>query len=149
MNRRGEFNAPFGYYSAPNIVNAEVLYAVRDYLNQAQIHFTSGGFECILNHLPRGAFVYFDPPYLSEGDKKSFTAYNSECFSNSDHIRLYWWCELLSKRGIKIMQSNSDTPTIQNLYQYYYITPVQARRAINCDGSGRGKVNEVVIRNYL
>lgn len=149
VNRQGQFNAPFGKYTAPNFVNADVLYAIRDYLNRAQIHFTSGDFAYILSNLPRGAFVYFDPPYLSEGEKKSFTAYTSKCFSLGDHIRLYWWCELLSKRGIRIMQSNAYTPAILNMYQDYYITPVQARRPINCNGNGRGAVNEVVIRNYL
>lgn len=149
VNRQGQFNVPFGNYPAPNIVNADVLYAVRDYLNQAEIHFMSGDFEYILDNLPSGSFVYFDPPYLPDIEKDSFTAYNSKCFSLVDHIRLHWWCWELTNRGIKFMQSNSYTSTIANMYQYYDITLVQARRSINCNGSGRGAVNEVVIRNYL
>lgn len=147
-NSRGEFNVSFGNYTAPNIVNANVLYAVRDYLNRAQIHFTSGDFGYILENLPSGSFVYFDPPYLPERESSSFTAYNSKCFTLTDHIRLHWWCWKLTRRGIKFMQSNSYTSTIASIYSYYNVTLVQARRSINCNGSGRGAVNEVVIRNY-
>lgn len=149
VNRQGQFNVPFGNYPAPNIVNADVLYAVRDYLNRAEIHFMSGDFEYILENLPSGSFVYFDPPYLPDIEKDSFTAYNSKCFALVDHIRLHWWCWELTNRGIKFMQSNAYTSTIANMYQYYDITLVQARRSINCNGSGRGAVSEVVIRNYL
>ena len=149
VNQKGQFNVSFGDYPAPNIINAEGLYAVRDYLNQAQVHFMSGDFAYILEQLSSGAFVYFDPPYLPDVVHPSFTAYNSKSFSLDDHIRLHWWCEQLTKRGIKFMQSNSYTPIIASLYACYDIQLVQARRSINCHGDGRGAVNEVIIRNYI
>jgi DNA adenine methylase len=43
------------------------------------------------------------------------------------------------------MLSNSDTPFIRELYRDFPIHTVRARRAINCDGSKRGAVNEVVV----
>ena len=46
------------------------------------------------------------------------------------------------------MQSNSDTPLIRELYSEFHITTVQALRAVNSKGSGRGAVNELIIRNY-
>lgn len=46
------------------------------------------------------------------------------------------------------MQTNSNTDFIRQLYLNYNITEVSARRAINCNGDGRGSVTELVIRNY-
>jgi DNA adenine methylase len=46
------------------------------------------------------------------------------------------------------MLSNSDVPFIRKLYADYDVTTVAAPRAINCDASKRGKVSEVVVRNY-
>lgn len=46
------------------------------------------------------------------------------------------------------MLSNSDTDFIRDQYKQYDIQVVSATRAINCDATKRGKVNEVVVRNY-
>ena len=54
----------------------------------------------------------------------------------------------LDRRGCKLMLSNSDVPFIRDLYARYDVTKVAAPRAVNCDASKRGKVSELVIRNY-
>jgi DNA adenine methylase len=49
------------------------------------------------------------------------------------------------------MLSNSDTPFINKIYLGYKgvrISKVEAGRAINSKGSGRGKITEVLITNY-
>ena len=46
------------------------------------------------------------------------------------------------------MLSNSDVPFIRNLYRDFNIDTVAAPRAINCDATKRGKVSELIIRNY-
>jgi len=49
------------------------------------------------------------------------------------------------------MLSNSDTPTTRELYAEFAILTlrtVQARRSVNCDGSKRGRVSELVALNY-
>ena len=54
----------------------------------------------------------------------------------------------LDKKGCKVMLSNSDTKFIKGLYEDYNISLVRATRMINANAKGRGKINEVVIRNY-
>lgn len=54
----------------------------------------------------------------------------------------------LDKKGCKVMLSNSDTKFIKDLYKDYQIKKVKATRMINCDGSNRGKINEVIVTNY-
>jgi len=46
------------------------------------------------------------------------------------------------------MLSNSDTDYINGLYKDYKIHKVLAKRMINCDATKRGRIFEVVVRNY-
>lgn len=46
------------------------------------------------------------------------------------------------------MLSNSATDFIREQYGAYDISIVKAKRAVNADVSGRGSVEEVIVRNY-
>jgi DNA adenine methylase len=46
------------------------------------------------------------------------------------------------------MLSNSDVPFIRELYADFHTDTVAASRAINCNAKRRGKVTELVVRNY-
>ena len=50
-----------------------------------------------------------------------------------------------AKRGVRLMLSNSDTEFIRQLYRGFRIHTVRARRMVNCDGTKRGEVNEVLV----
>lgn len=148
VNNSGEFNSPFGSYKNPNIVNAPVLRAVNSYFNAVDVHFTSTDYAEMLQMIPRGSFVYLDPPYDPVSTTSSFTGYSKGGFSHADQIRLREWCDELNARGIKFMLSNSSTDFIHEQYSAYNITVVQAKRAINSVAGKRGDVDEVVVRNY-
>lgn len=148
VNSSGEFNSPFGHYKNPNIVNAPVLRAVSKYFNASKIEFYNEDFAVTLQRLPKGSFVYLDPPYDPVSDTANFTGYNKGGFDRNEQIRLKECCDDLTKRGIKFMLSNSATDFIKELYRDYDITIVQAKRAINSDASKRGAIEEVLIRNY-
>ena len=47
-----------------------------------------------------------------------------------------------------MLHSNSDTEFIKDLYQEYNISYVQANRFINSKSSVRGKISELLIRNF-
>lgn len=148
VNNAGEFNSPFGHYQNPNIVNAPVLRAVSAYFNSANIHMTTMDYAEVLKNVPKGAFVYLDPPYDPVSETASFTGYSRGGFSRDDQIRLRECCDELTARGIKFMLSNSATDFIMEQYSSYDITTVKAKRAINSVASKRGNVDEVVVRNY-
>lgn len=148
VNNAGEFNAPFGNYKNPNIVNAPVLRAVSSYFNTAEIEFRAQSFEEVLKIVPKGTFVYLDPPYDPISDTANFTGYSKGGFGKDEQIRLRECCDDLNRRGIKFMLSNSATEFIREQYKAYEITPVRAKRAINSVASKRGDVEEVVVRNY-
>ena len=148
VNNSGEFNTPFGNYKNPNIINAPVLRAVSKYLNDAEITLTSLDYAEILNNIPKNTFVYLDPPYDPISTTSNFTGYSKGGFTREDQIRLRECCDNLDGKGIKFMLSNSATDFILEQYSKYNIKIIQAKRFINSVGSGRGNVDEVVIRNY-
>ncbi|NLY85276.1 MAG: DNA adenine methylase [Tissierellia bacterium] len=148
VNSNGEFNTPFGNYKKPNIVNEKVLRAVSKYLNENDVILLNCDFENALINIKKGDFVYLDPPYYPISNSSNFTGYTLDGFSESDQVRLKELCDKLTERGIKFLLSNSSAPFILELYKDYKIEFVKARRTINSNGDGRGKIKEVLVRNY-
>lgn len=146
VNKKGEFNVPAGRYKNPKIVDAARLRAASLVLQGVGIEQAS--FEGLLETAKPGDFVYFDPPYEPVSRTASFTSYASDGFSREDQIRLRDVFVALDRRGCKLMLSNSDVPFIQELYDGFSIDKIAAPRAVNCKGRGRGRVLEVVVRNY-
>lgn len=148
VNSQGQFNVPFGRYKNPDIVNETTLRAVSNYLNKAKITFKCTDFEEAVKGIRKGAFIYFDPPYDPVSDTSSFTGYNIAGFDKEDQKRLKELCDKLDRQGVKFLLSNSATDFILDLYKGYNITIVEANRAINSKGNKRGKVDEVLVKNY-
>lgn len=148
VNNAGEFNTPFGHYKNPIIVNAPTLKAVSTYFQEAHITFSNTDYSEVLAKVPKGTFVYLDPPYDPVSDTANFTGYTKFGFDRSEQIRLKQHCDELDRRGINFMLSNSATKFIMEEYSAYNITIVKANRAINSNATKRGQVEEVVVRNY-
>lgn len=148
VNSAGEFNAPFGHYKNPNIVNEPVLRAVNKYFSTNNIKFYNEDFEKTLGRVGKGGFVYLDPPYDPVSDTASFTGYNKGGFGKNEQMRLKKCCDELTERGIKFMLSNSATDFIKELYKDYNVDIVKAKRMVNSDATKRGAIEEVLIRNY-
>lgn len=148
VNKAGEFNAPFGNYKNPNIVNEITLRAVSSYFNQAQITFLCTDFEEALQGVKKGAFIYLDPPYDPVSDTSSFTGYDKGGFNKEEQIRLKETCDQLNRKGAKFLLSNSATDFIKNLYQEYRIEIIQAKRPINSKADKRGEIDEVLVMNF-
>lgn len=148
VNSAGEFNAPFGRYKKPNIVNEKTLRAVSHYLNQNDVKILNTDFEEALKGIRKGAFVYFDPPYDPISKSSNFTGYTSGGFGKKEQIRLKKVCDRLNSKGIRFLLSNSATHFIKELYSDYTVISAEANRCINSNGKKRGKVEEVLIKNY-
>lgn len=148
VNRTGQFNAPFGAYKNPNIVNEPVLRAVSNYLNSADIRLECGDFEDSLKHIKSGDFAYLDPPYDPVSGSANFTGYDKDGFDKKEQERLKRVCDKLNKKGVKFLLSNSATAFIIDLYRHYRCEIISARRAINSKADKRGEVDEILVRNY-
>ena len=146
VNSQGQFNVPFGNYKNPRIVDAENLINCSKLLKNTEIYCAD--FSEILNKVQKGDFVYFDPPYVPLNETSSFTSYTKDGFDLDMQFKLRDICDELDSLGVMFMLSNSDTKLVNELYSNYEIKKVFASRAINANGNGRGKITEVLVRNY-
>lgn len=133
VNNAGEFNAPFGRYKNPNIVNEPTLKAVSKFLNTNEIQLLNGDYEAVIHELDQSSFVYLDPPYHPVSESSNFTGYVQGGWNINDQIRLKKNCDELTTKGIKFLLSNSASQFIKELYKDYSITIIQANRSINSD----------------
>ena len=104
-------------------------------------------FEEAVKDAKKGDFIYFDPPYDSE--KEIFTGYTENGFGKDEQKRLSDVFKDLDSRGCYVMLSNHNTELINELYKDYHINVIEAKRNINANGKKRGKVEEVIITNYV
>lgn len=145
VNRRNEFNVPFGKYANPTICDEANLRACSEALNDVTIAHEP--FEKVLKRAVPGDVVYFDPPYLPISATSSFTGYSADGFGVRDHERLRDVARQLKACGVHVLLSNSAAPAIRDLYaDGFEVTEVLANRAINANGEGRGKIPELIIR---
>jgi DNA adenine methylase len=130
-NSKGEFNAPFGHYTKPNICDEPTLRAANQYLQNHSVFISSYDFEMAVSFAQEGDFVYFDPPYVPVSKTSSFVSYSKGGFTDKDHIRLRHMMDQLTGRGVKVLLNNSDTDFVRDLYNGYHKDSVRALRAIN------------------
>lgn len=145
-NRKGEFNVPHGRYSNPTICDERNLRATSVALKHVKI--SSVSFEKAVAGAKAGDFVYFDPPYHPLNPTSSFTSYSVDDFTVKDQEKLKQLVDDLTKKGVKVALSNSDSDFINELYKDYRIEKIFASRSINAIGNKRGKITEVLVLNY-
>jgi len=149
VNSQGQFNVPFGRYKNPNILDEAVLRAVNKYLNNNRVKIFNTDFEKAVLDAKKGDFVYFDPPYDPVSNTASFTGYDVNGFDKEEQKRLKSVFDDLTSRGCQALLSNADTDFIIKLYGgRYKIEKISATRAINSNALKRGKITEVLVRNY-
>jgi len=146
VNRKGGFNVPFGRHVNPNICDEDNLRSCSLALTDVDVRVRD--FKSIVTDAAPRDFVYFDPPYVPLSDTADFTSYSAGGFSWKDQQRLAEVFKELTEKGVYAMLSNSDTAAVRELYAGFSIEAVYATRSVNSVGAGRGKVAEVVVRNY-
>jgi len=145
VNRRGQFNVPFGRHRNPTICDADNLRAVGRALQGVTLLVDD--FSCCLDMAEPGDLVYLDPPYHPLSDTANFTSYTRTDFGAEDQRRLADLFRELDHRGCRVMLSNSCTEFIQGLYDGYEQIEVQATRAISSKADDRGAIPELVVIN--
>ena len=153
VNTSGKFNVPFGKYEKPNICDEKLIMADHDVLNKVDIYV--GGYQNITKHLGKGYnFIYIDPPYRPLSDSAHFIEYTHKIFDDMEQEKLKGYCDVLTLKGCKIMQSNSNSTDIDGksyfakLYNTYRIDLIRAHRFINAHAGKREKETELLIKNY-
>lgn len=146
VNSQGQFNVPFGHYKNPRIIDENNLLNCSELLKKTEIKCAD--FSEILTKVQKDDFAYFDPPYVPLNETSSFTSYTKDGFDIDMQLKLRDVCNELNSMGVKFMLSNSDTKLVNELYANYEIKKVFASRQINANADGRGKITEVLVKNY-
>jgi DNA adenine methylase len=146
VNKKGQFNVPFGRYKNPKILDEENLLAVSKTLKKVRI--LNRSFEQVTAEAKKGDFVYFDPPYVPLTNTANFTSYTQNSFGLREQEKLAETFQKLAHRGCHVMLSNSDTTLVRELYSDFHLFTVKATRAINCQPDKRGQITELVVTNY-
>lgn len=145
VNKKGYFNTPIRSYKNPNISDNNIILNASEALQNVQISNTQ--FNKVIDNACKNDLVYFDPPYYPLDNISSFTAYNENNFLDEKQKELFSVFKKLDNKGCIVLHSNSDTNFIRDLYFDYDIKLFQANRFINSKSSGRGKINELLVRS--
>lgn len=147
VNSKGEFNVPWGKLQNPTIFDESILMANSKRLRGAKI--AKRDFLNQLDLPKKGDLVYLDPPYIPLSSSSSFSKYSKLDFGISNHEQLASCIDSLTKRGVFVILSNSDTSDTRaifggsmNLYQ------ISVGRSISAKSESRKRVNEVIATNY-
>jgi DNA adenine methylase len=154
LNSKGEFNVPFGKYKTANIFDPDNIGAVSAALQNTEI--VQAEYSNCFTKVDSKTFVYFDPPYRPLTQTSNFTTYTGAEWTDKQQMELAAFFQKLDKeKEAKLMLSNSDPTNInpkdnffKKAYHGYNLFKVSANRAVNCNGTGRGKINELLIINY-
>ncbi len=153
VNKSGLFNVPFGCYAAPTICDEETIMADSEILQKVEI--LNKDFEETLDKAEATTFFYFDPPYRPLSNTSNFNNYTKEDFNDAAQVRLKLFCDRIDEKGFHFMLSNSDgfaknsnDTFFDELYCKYNINRVWASRSVNADATKRGKLTEILIRNF-
>ena len=111
------------------------------------VKILSVDFEECVKSAKNHDFVYFDPPY--DSDTNTFNSYTEDGFGKEEQRRLARVFKELDERGVYVMLSNHNTTLVNELYEGYNIYVIEAKRNINSKGNKRGKVEELIITNFV
>jgi DNA adenine methylase len=143
VNRKGQFNVPFGHYKNPTICQPEILRAASRALSGTIIEL--GDYKFVLKkHARAGDFVFLDPPYLPITDYADFKRYTKEQFYEEDHRELAEEVKRLQKLGCHVVLTNSNHPLVHELYERFDIEVVSTRRNISSRSTTR-KGEDVIV----
>lgn len=146
VNSKGEFNVPFNGKLSGKSFDEDHLRNVAVALEHTII--LNKDFEEAVANAKESDLVYFDPPYDYERED-GFVDYSDTGWTRGDTTKLKLLCDQLVAKGCYVMLSNNSTTFIRELFNddRYLIEEIPVRRAINCKGTGRGPVQEVIIRS--
>jgi DNA adenine methylase len=151
VNKNGLFNVPIGRYKNPIICDADNLRNISVVLKQSGSNLGVSDYKKILvEKAEKDDFIYLDPPFHPVSNTANFTSYTNNGFTLDDQKKLVIIFNELTRRGCKLLLSNSNTEEIRRLYSdYSHLTEVTTvNRSINTVASKRVGHTELLIRNY-
>ncbi len=144
VNKDGQFNVPFGYYEDAFIFDEDNLRASSRTLKESGAKLVAEDYTIVLSMAKRGDVLYFDPPYHPLDNTDGFTEYTANGFGSHDQACLARLVQQLMLKGARPIVSNSNASDVKELYKDLGHKELLVPRAINCDGTKRGRIVEML-----
>ncbi len=148
VNSEGKFNVPYGRRYELVVADISNLNKLKEKLKGIKIN--SGDFTKSSKNIKAGDLVYFDPPYSSLTNTKSFLMYNETLFSWNDQVRLKDFCEKLISKDVKIILNNLYNEEVYKLFctELGLKAKVTTRfSGVGSQQSSRGQIKEYLFTN--
>jgi len=147
VNRKGEYNVPFGnrnlkdFYTIENIKNVSKL--LKD-----NVSISSNDFYDCLENISKGDLVFLDPPYTVAHENNGFVQYNQKIFMWEDQERLKRLLIEIKRRGAYFILTNAKHESIKELFSDVgNRIKVQRHSTIGGIGASREQINEYIFTN--
>lgn len=144
VNKKGEFNVPWGKRKNPTILDVQGLQAASAALAGVELLVSEFHYAAYLSNVTD--FVYYDPPYVPV-KSTSFVAYRAVGFRKDQQQVLAEHLTLLAGQGIPALLSNSHCPATLKLYKGLKKRKILTRHNINRNGHERGNVSELLVES--
>ena len=148
INKKGQFNVPYGRYKNPNIVKKDNFISLSKLLND-KFEIINMDFTRVIDNVAEGDFVYLDPPY-DPVTENSFHNYQSGGFPRYKQIELKLMMDKLTSKGVYVIMSNSVTEFTLETYKEYINSEsiIEVRRLIGSKSNSRKQTTELLIDNF-
>ena len=145
VNRNGGFNVPIGTSNSV-IYDTDDFESVMKTLKNTKL--IENDFAKTIVKSRAGDFVFADPPYTVSHNANGFVSYNERIFSWADQIRLAKSLDKAKKRGVKIVATNANHPSVVELYKKneFEIIEVSRYSSISANPEKRKQYGEIIIR---
>jgi DNA adenine methylase len=144
VNRRGEFNVPYGAYQRP-YYNRDNLLRASKALSAADIRL--GDFAEVISESRDGDWVYLDPPYVPDRKWGDFKRYTADQFPETRVRELADLMRAADRRGVFLTLTNSDTELVRRTFHGFRVRRLSTRRDIHLKAAERAST-DLVITNY-
>jgi DNA adenine methylase len=136
VNKKDEFNVPFGRNKSVNICDEERLYDAFYALQNAKL--ICANYKSVLRRYGQeNDFIFLDPPYHPAGGNADFHRYTKDFFYEEDHIELRDEFNKLVQIGSKVILTNSNTRFVKDLYSGHTYDIINTKRLISSKSETR------------
>ena len=145
VNKKGEYNVPYGFRSTLSYDYNRILEASRKLQNAT---VTSSDFSTYTESIKENDLVFLDPPYTVSRDQNGFIKYNSKLFSLDDQYRLNAFVQSIADKGAYYILTNAAHDTIREIFSNCVtVFPLRRSSVIGGKQAKRQKVAELVFTN--
>lgn len=145
VNKKGEYNVPYGYRNNLKI-NFENLYSASKVLRNATLNYCD--FEDALIYVKEKDLVFIDPPYTVTHNDNGFFHYNKNLFSLDDQHRLSSAIDKIKSIGAFYILTNAAHNQVKEIFNKDdKIIELERASLIGGKKAQRGQFKEVIITN--